>query len=326
MDDNFNKFRKKFPVNDYKEVKEIPPGSGSLVTKLDLLPDQAFELLEVLYGPYKDLMEKFLFIDNKTTWERIYRTKNGILRIYDFKGSMSIGYSGDLTNNLKKDAEKLKKTIELKWIEYLDIKKIFIKKEIDENPLSNFTNTFGAVRLLIDKANKTGSLLEALVLYASFIDAQLRFGIILKNQLKNKTSNYDENLIFQRNESYISEGEIHSLALNEKFINDTDYKEISYLYKQRNRAVHRYFISDFEYADIAEILNRYEKIYKILSKGLLKLEKEQVKKDIGMTKKEHLELSEELKKQIPKLILLRIDSKQPYADVPSRKRMFPELE
>jgi hypothetical protein len=53
--------------------------------------------------------------------------------------------------------------------------------------LKNFVHAFGAARLLIQKANKEGALLEGLALYAALTDGFLRIGLVLQRQIAKNT-------------------------------------------------------------------------------------------------------------------------------------------
>lgn len=186
-----NKLTKSFPVAEFQEIRDSDQFGGALITKVNLEPAEAFEFLEVIYGPYNDRTSKFLFIDDKTSWERLFKTKEGVLRIYDFKGSLSIGYNVSCSEALVKDADKFKQLLESYWPKYIQAKRHNLRREIRLNPLANFMRTFFATEDLLNKAYSNQSLLEAVVLYASIIDAQLRYVIILSRQIVNRDSEFD---------------------------------------------------------------------------------------------------------------------------------------
>lgn len=308
-----------FPKEDFIELKQLSKSGGALIVGVQLNPAQVFELLEYIYGPYEDLYAGFTFIDDKSTWTRLFKTKKGLLRVYDFKGNTSIGYSSRLTKPLRLEAEKLKSLLETLWPKYLQRKKKKLKTQFKNDPLHNFMRTFLAIYGLLEKAQKFSSLMEGLVLLATFTDAQLRYGILLFRQIRDSTTGYDQDLIYQQGDKYIPERKIQKVAQKEGLISLREYKEISRLYDLRNRAVHRYFISDFEYAELPKILIRYEKLRFGFGKKLERLEQEQVKKGVGIINEEDLKIN---KRRMIIEEKLKIDSSRPTAIVPKRKYIF----
>lgn len=325
MSKTLKKFISEFPTDQFISLTEKPKDrGGSWLDSPSLPPSIVFELLEVVYGEYKDLDRKYIFIDNKSTWERYFKTPHGILRVYDFKGGCSIGYSGTLTPELKSDAIFFKKVLEDQWKKYSLIKQKIIKEKIKENPLINFMRTFLAVSDLLKKAKENGTHIESLVLSASQVDAMLRFGIILKMQIRDNTKSYDPSLIFQKGKKFKMERTIFQDSLDIKLITKAEFNELSKLYDFRNCVVHRYFISDLEYSKIPEYLDRYEKIIKKLGDKIELLEQEQVKKGVGMTNPEQLVLDKKTVRFIMREKNMKIDSKKYVTVIPKRKRLFPE--
>jgi hypothetical protein len=325
MSKTLKKFISEFPTTEYSAVNEkIEKKGGAWLESPSISPTAAFELLEVIYGEYKDLNQEYLFIDNKSTWERYFKTPNGILTVYDFKGKCSIGYSGSVNNELRSDAKKFNIILNEYWAKYLLIKNKVTKEIIKKEPLGNFMRTFFAVSELIENAKNGNNFIEVLILYASQVDAMLRLGIILKIQILKGVETYDEGLIFQKGKSFKTERVIFKEAHDIGFIKKTDYNQLMKLYDFRNRVVHRYFISDFEYSEISAYLIKYEKIIEKLGDKLGKLENEQVKKGIGMTKSEHLSLDDKKIRSILREKNMKIDSSKYVTVIPKRKVIFPE--
>ena len=323
MDRFIKKALSSFPKSDFTELKSRGPTGGAFVARISLAPAAVFELLEAIYGPYEDQMSEYVFIDDKTTWERTFETRKGILRVYDFKGTSSIGYGGQLTKGLGHEGEKFKTLLEGLWPAYLLAKRKQLGAEIKREPLRNFMRTFLATRSLLKRAQESSSFLEALVLLATVTDAQLRYGILLLRQIRNKTAEYERALIHQQGDTYLSERTIQKMALEEGFLSKAQYKEISALYGLRNKAVHRYFISDFEYVELPKILNRYEKLRIKFGEKLSHLEKKQAKEKVGMIRKEDIIIDESFKKKVVAEEKLKLDSRRPTAVVKKRKYLFP---
>jgi hypothetical protein len=68
--------------------------------------------------------------------------------------------------------------------------KISINSDFEK--FQNFLRTFGATRLLLQRAHENGFLIEGLVLYASLVDAFCRICLILKEQIKKNTDEINE--------------------------------------------------------------------------------------------------------------------------------------
>lgn len=158
------------------------------------------------------------------------------------------------------------------------------KQKLEHEKFENFIYSFGATRLLLQKAYENGSLLEGLVLYAALVDGFCRIAIVLEEQIKNKSNNINESYIYQDNENdYYSERKIFKIAYRKKIINKDLYKEINTLYNIRNKAIHRFFVSEIEYSHLEIVLKRFECVYQELYKIVYDLESKQIKKKIGMT-------------------------------------------
>lgn len=300
-------------------------GGGGLIVNVSLLPEQAYELLEVLFGDYSDIYGNFVFIDQKVTWERCFKTTSGILRVYDYRGSVSIGYSGNLTSELKKDALEFKSIIENAYSDFVTIKQDIVKEVISANPLNNFTETFLAVELLLDKAKKNKAHLECLVLSVAKAEALLRFCLILDRQIKNSNKIVERKLVYQDSpKDFYSERQIFEMALNSSIISPEEKDELDKIYEDRNKAVHRYFISDFEYSHLKDVLSRIDDLIQKIGNKCGDLERQQVELGVGMTTKEHLEIQDSMVKRMIEAEQRRVDSSKSIAVIPRRKLMFPD--
>jgi hypothetical protein len=150
---------------------------------------------------------------------------------------------------------------------------------------TNFLYGIGALRSLIQKANKDGSLIEATVAYAALIDGFLRIGLILKRQLMNKGTNVDLALISQTSPTqYLPERAVYKLALDENVIEKPLFDEITKLYDKRNAIVHRFLLTSQAYDQIPLTLEQYEVVYKKLAAVVSSLEEEQIESGVGMTR------------------------------------------
>jgi hypothetical protein len=150
--------------------------------------------------------------------------------------------------------------------------------------LNNFVHAFGAARVLIQKANAEGALLEGLALYAALTDGFLRIGLVLKRQIVKKTMAVDDVLISQeKGGQYYTERQIQRMAHGEGIIPQEIFDELSALYDKRNDAIHKFFLTGLQYAHLPPFLERYEVMYKTLNRIVYDLEAEQIKKGVGMS-------------------------------------------
>jgi len=150
--------------------------------------------------------------------------------------------------------------------------------------LKNFVHAFGAARLLIQKANEEGTLLEGMALYAALTDGFLRIGLVLKRQIVKKTTEVEELLISQEKKGqYYTQRKIQRMAREEGVTTQALFDELSTLYDARNDAIHKFFLTSLTYADLPPFLERYEVVYKNLNGIVYDLEAEQIQKGVGMS-------------------------------------------
>jgi hypothetical protein len=311
-----------FPKEYFKLLKDAPIMSGSKIcgpTDNSITADEVYLLLESIYGEPNLNTKGMVFIDKKTTWEWVFETKNGYLACYDYKNNWSVGYRDKINEGLKEDAKKLVSAI----TNAVKMAKDNIKEE-SFSKFSNFLRAFGATRILLQRAHKEGFLIEGIVLYASLLDGLLRITLILKSQLDAKDDTIDELFIFQdENGPYYTERQIFKLAHCKKIINQKLYKEINSLYDQRNKIIHRFFLTDIEYGHLPNFLNRYELAYQEVYKVVYDLESEQIKQGAGMTVAGP-KMTQNEKKQVLKELHKKIDSTKSWIVKPKRDHLFDE--
>ena len=162
----------------------------------------------------------------------------------------------------------------------------FIKPEFRPIVLANrryslFMSSIGALIDLKNKAVESCSFIELVILTANKIDAILRLAIVLTIQLENNTNEIDTSLLFQGKEDKpISEGAIYKRALALNIINQALYDSLDVLYKERNKVVHRYIITDFRTEQVIDLVLKYYEIENELDIIIKKLEVEQFTKKV----------------------------------------------
>jgi len=155
---------------------------------------------------------------------------------------------------------------------------------MDKHTFEQFMNGFVAANQLLNRAGQNGFFIEFVCLATSIIDAMLRVGLILQHQIKNQTNEIPDELLYQGEEGKIvPEREIYRKAREQDIINDELFAQLKNLYKERNRVIHRYIISDITTNQVLDIGIQYEKIIPVISKEIGKLEEKQIKLGLGMT-------------------------------------------
>jgi len=325
------------------KLENCPERSGgSMVEKLNLSPNIVFHFIEFIFECKHvdlDALRGTIFIDDKVTWEFLLKTEFGYLTIHDWKGyNVSIASVGGLGSEINKDLSNkailLKRIIEENIDKFIDFRKNEAKKGLEERPLDNFMHAFVSLSFLLNlslESNKKGTgFMESLILHVSLIDTMLRYCILLTriNQRKSKKIDSDlPELFHQDGKKYLSERAIFDLAQKELDFLHHDknlfFESVNQLYDERNKAVHRYAITNFQYSEIREILNKHLGLKDILSELIISLEKEQSELGVGFITKDDLNLSDEdLDKEMKQIIETKIDPAIFTKKTPIREAMF----
>jgi hypothetical protein len=136
---------------------------------------------------------------------------------------------------------------------------------------------------LKNKAIEKKSFIEYIVFSANHIDALLRLSIILNNQITKSNKDVDLKLLFQsENDKAIMERTIYKQCLDLHIIDQPLFDELENLYKERNKIIHRYIITDIRTEDIFKIATDYEKTFEKVDNLILRLEAQQVEKKVGI--------------------------------------------
>ena len=168
--------------------------------------------------------------------------------------------------------------------------------------LENFMNGFAAAVQLKTRAGENGFFIEYVCLATTVIDAMLRIGIILNHQLKNKSMDIIDELLFQSDEDkIIFEREIYRRAFSERIITKNLFNELENLYIKRNRILHRYIISDITTKQVLKVGLAYEQLFPLIEDKVRELEIKQIELGVGMTEGSD-EKEIQIKSQIEKMI------------------------
>lgn len=121
------------------------------------------------------------------------------------------------------------------------------------------------------------------MLYVSLIDGLLRIAIILDKQLAGDPVTVSEYIVQVPGGSKFTERAIWQEAHRRGLIDETLRDEVVDLYDYRNAIVHRFFLTEIRYADLAPQLDRYEHVYDQCLAIVAELEDRQVREGKGMT-------------------------------------------
>jgi len=319
------------------------PWGGSGILHVEVNPEMAFHFLEFLFDvAYIDILKEagFQFIDDKTTWEYFVMSENGFLRIYDWKNyAVSVGSFGLATGGtdegLRKDAKLLKTLIEKNIVKFDEFRQVHYKNHLVEYPFDNFMDAFMSLGILFrdafDKLDDTNNYLEALILLVALLDTMLRYSILLTRINVRKTKKIDPDFrdLFQQTDGgkFITERNIYKIAKKEVIFTEYDnvlfFKRINELYDIRNRAVHRFAITNFQYSESKKAVEQYHDLVDILFTIIKDLEQEQVRLGVGFIKQGELDLpAHKLRKEIIRAVSGKIDSKAIIPRTEEREAMF----
>ena len=185
------------------------------------------------------------------------------------------------SNDSKVKAELRKAEKALSTLVFISIGKR--KNVIDNNRYDNFMASLAASFDLKAKALLKKSYIELLIITASQIDAYLRMSIVLKMQLEQKTNNIESKYLYQgKDDIPITERVIYKVSKEMGIIDNNVFDKLEYLYKQRNKIVHRYIISDFKTRELSIVFADYDNVCELVRIKLELIEKEQEEQKIGI--------------------------------------------
>ena len=190
-------------------------------------------------------------------------------------------YDTDKTNDPKVLEELNKVEATLSTLQLINVNKRQLA--IDINKYENLMASLAASYDLKWKALENKSMIEFLVIVGNQIDAFLRMAIVLKKQIDDKSNEVDVSFLFQdENDTPLMERKIYTQAKTLGIISEKTYTELERLYKDRNKVIHRYIISDFKTMYLYEIAIEYETICEDVRLDLKNIEDIQFKEGIGI--------------------------------------------
>jgi hypothetical protein len=153
----------------------------------------------------------------------------------------------------------------------------------DLDKYEKFMASLAASFDLKNRAIEKGSLIEFSIIVANQIDAYLRLSLVMDIQLKKKSDLIEISLLHQvETDLPIMERKIYKKALDSDIIDEDLFKNLERLYKERNKMVHRYIVSEFKTRDLYKIAMDYETQCEKVRLTMRDLEESQYKEKIGI--------------------------------------------
>jgi hypothetical protein len=204
-----------------------------------------------------------------------------------------------------------KSTLKRIDIELQEVRKVlssvkFIKEPYREIILTQrrfdlYMSSIATIMALKNNAVDRESYIEYVVFTANHIDALLRLSIILTNQISNRDQEIDLKLLFQsESDRPIMERAIYHRCLDLKIISTILFNELENLYKERNKVIHRFIITDIRTEDILKLAVDYGKAFDKVDNIISTLEEEQIKLGIGVWGKNPRKVLTEEEKELMK--------------------------
>ncbi len=163
------------------------------------------------------------------------------------------------------------------------------------------------------RAQQNGAFIEVVVLAACRIDALLRLAIILTAQLETKSQEIDASILYQDSGAKpVSERQTYRMALEKKIIERVLFDKLELLYKERNKVVHQFIITDILTEDLLEISHRYDEIDREIGNLIDILEYRQYQAKTGIFTSEDGPPGDYFNKAELKKMLLQVRDKHGY--------------
>lgn len=204
-------------------------------------------------------------------------------------GDKAVQFTLTYLNNPDSDLDNrsIKAKIQTAYSIIIEFKLIDSSKSIEtinSYRFDMFLQGVGATSLILCNAVKNKAFIEATCILANQIDALLRTGIVLKNQIINGNRKIEVEWIYQGlDDKKKMEKDIYKKALDLGIIDQTIFDNLIDLYEDRNRVMHRFIISEITLAEVEEIAYKYYKKKESINQLIYDIESEQIRLNVGMT-------------------------------------------
>lgn len=159
------------------------------------------------------------------------------------------------------------------------------EKEEGHRLISNFLNGIATFPVLLQIAKDKNCWIEVLVIQTGMIDALLRMALVLREQLDRGNAEIEFEYLYQADgERNHNERAIYRLSFEHRVLSQAQLDILEGLYKLRNKAIHRLFISEIRYGELTPVSVELDKAIHECTEILRVIEDEQIKTGVGMTK------------------------------------------
>lgn len=163
------------------------------------------------------------------------------------------------------------------------IKEPYRKIILKQRRFDLYMSSIATIMSLKNNAVDRESYIEYIVFSANHIDALLRLSIVLTDQINNRTEEIDLKLLFQsESDKPIMERAIYQKCLELNIISNIIFNELENLYKERNKVIHRFIITDIRTEDILKLAVDYGKVFDKVDNIISTLEKGQIELGVGI--------------------------------------------
>lgn len=150
--------------------------------------------------------------------------------------------------------------------------------------LEQFLSGMAAACVKFNEAVEKRAAIECIILGAAIIDGQLRMALILTAQLQTNTRSIQEELLCQADDDRgVSERFIFKRCLDAAIIDEPLFRRLTAAYDKRNKIIHRYLLSDANYAFATALVLEYADLIEAVKQVVLRIESEQIRLGRGMT-------------------------------------------
>lgn len=133
--------------------------------------------------------------------------------------------------------------------------------EQDPEHFENFTHSIAAARELLGRAQESGSLIEALVLYSALVDGLLRMLVAhATGDREGHVTQLDLRHFFHDAQRWRNERQVYRGAAECGVVSEQERRQLDDLYDFRNVVIHRFVISGVTYDELLPRLDAYEAI------------------------------------------------------------------
>jgi len=139
--------------------------------------------------------------------------------------------------------------------------------------------------ILYERAKKNGCYIEAIIIKTASVDAMLRIGMVLSEQIAGRHTIVNERLLHQPDgERNFNERQIYCMALEHGVIDNSLFERLETSYLERNKAVHRLYLTELKYAELRELLAPLEALAIECTDVVRRLESRQLELGVGMVR------------------------------------------